>query len=313
MSKTVDKDKLDKALSALEDIAKGHNSRGTNTTKVESMSGEGGATQVYHTPSNSNPKSWAGSTEEDVSENGATDSVSENGTDYAAQAKLMKSIALKLAKGQKLSAFEKAVVKAMEGEPDGDEDDKKVSKGANPFAHKEPDGDEGDEDADDKKKGGKVSKSLADFAAEDEAVSKGLEVSDFLSGFAGVFQKSIASLEGRLLGTMEREAASTGEFYKSLADAIVNLGEAVAAQAQRLDQIESNAARAPKSISQAQQINKGGFEGPGAESMTKSQVADILVDMVSKGMASSHDVLNFDVSGVLSPELEQRVRSHIKR
>lgn len=311
MSKKIDKDDLNKALEALADLAKGHNSRGTNTTKVEPMSGEGGATQVFHTASNSNPGSWAGTSETAVSENGASDSVSENGTDYEV-AKLMKSIANKIAKGQKLSGAEKAILKAMAGEPDGDEDDKKVAKGANPFAK--------DKDKDDKKHaepdGDEVSKSLADFASEDETVSKGLEVSEFLAGFAGVINKSLQVMEermaSRILGALVAEAESTGSFQKSLADAVVNLGEAISAQAQRIEQIESSPARAPKSVANVQALNKGSYAGEG-ESLTKSLVSNTLSDMVEKSMIPAIEVIKFESTGELTPDLEQRVRAHLGR
>ena len=61
--KKVAQETVSKALESLQELAKGHKSGATATTRVESMSGVGGSTQVYHTPSNSDPGGWAGSTD----------------------------------------------------------------------------------------------------------------------------------------------------------------------------------------------------------------------------------------------------------
>jgi len=65
--KTVAEESVSKALETLQDLAKGHNSRGTATTEVESMRDAGagagsdsGSTQVFHTGANSDPGTWAG-------------------------------------------------------------------------------------------------------------------------------------------------------------------------------------------------------------------------------------------------------------
>ena len=101
-----------KALGALQDVTKGHSSRGTATTQVESMQQGGvgagsdaGSTQVFHTPANSDPNGWAGSTAKDCGENGAHDAIAENGTDYDGGA-MYKSIKEEISKGQQLSPAE---------------------------------------------------------------------------------------------------------------------------------------------------------------------------------------------------------------
>lgn len=312
---TVQQEDLAKALRALQDIAKGHSSRGTVSTEVESMKdgsmgagSDAGSTQVHHTPDNSDRSTWAGSTWSGVADNGpGVDSVSENGTDYQAQGKVMKSILEKLAKGQQLTASEFAILKGSmpfdkyDDDKDDKDDDKEVSKAKS----------DKDEDED-------MDKSLTDFATEDDSVSKGLEVSEFLAGFAGVVAKSLEAMERRIvkqvLAAQTGEAQADGEFQKSLAEAIVNLGEAVTAVAQRQEQLESAPARAPRAAQpgQVQVLEKGNFQGqaPGqGEALTKSLVAATLVDLVQKGEASAQDVIKFDSSGTLSPELEAKVRA----
>jgi hypothetical protein len=311
--KTVPQNDLAKALTALQEIAKGHNSRGTATTEVESMRDSGvgagsdaGSTQVYHTPSNSDPGGWAGSRGRDCPEDGATDSVGSDGTDYVAQGKMMKSIIEKMAKGIALSP-EEAVAYA------------EIAKGGNPFADMK-DKDDDKKDKKDVEKAGyskeeeeKMGKSLEDHAQEDETVAKGLEVSEFLAGFANVMHKSLQSLEARLesrvLGALASEAEGTGEFNKSLAEAVVRLGEAVTAVTQRVDQVETQPAHAPRSVQNVQVLEKSGYEGPEGEALNKAWVAATLIDLVQKGEVTTQDVLKYDSNGTMTKRVEHKVRT----
>lgn len=308
---TVRQEDLAKALDALRDLAKGHSSRGTATTEVVSMVDAGagagssaGATQVHHTPSNSDPGGWAGSTARDVPSDGAVDSVSSNGTDYQAQGRLMKSIIEKLAKGLPLTAEEASAYAEI------------AKGGMPPFMKKDDDKD----DKDDKKKGKKdeeMGKSLSDFAEEEEDVAKGLEVSEFLSGFANVISKSLQAMEhrvvSRVLGAMASEAEGTGEFNKSLAEAVVRLGDALTATAQRVDQIEAQPAHAPRSTQNVTAIEKGSYGGPkdAGQPLSKALVAQTLVDLVHRGEATAQDVIKYDTSNVLDPRLEAKVRAAV--
>jgi len=304
---TVEQADLAKALNALQDLAKGHSSRGTNTTDVPPMQDAGkgagsgaGSTQVFHTPANSEPAEWAGSRKQPEGEDGAHDSIADNGTDYQAQGKVMKSIMDKLAKGHALTPEEFSLVKAMS---DKEEDVEK----AKPFAGKESPKEEADEE-----KMMRVDKSLSDFATEDTQVSKGLEVSEFLAGFASVIEKSLQTLEERVVTRISAQANNTGsetaEFEKSLAGALAGLGETLAAVVQRVDQVEGQAAHAPRSVQGVQPISKG-FEGPSAnEPLNKALVGNALVQLVQDNKAAVTDVIKFESTGEISPQLETTVR-----
>jgi hypothetical protein len=324
--KKIETGDLQKALQSLQDLAKGHNSRGTATTEVVGMAAESGATQVFHTPSNSDPHSWAGSTwaGEDWS-----DSIGPDGTDYkAAGAKMRKSILEKISKGVALSQGEKNFV--AKGGLDKFKD---VDKGmAPPFMKKDDDDKDVEkaaghsDEAEDKKlitemmdkkdKKDKMmdktmdkkdmSKSFTDHAAENSAVRSGFEVSEFLAGFAQVMHKSLASMEARItdrvLTGIAKSDVEQGEVQKSMAEALARLGEVLAAHAQRIEQVESGPARAPKST-----LSKSGVAPEQAQELSKSQVTGVLVDLVQKGQASAQDVLKYDATGELSPELRQKV------
>lgn len=364
MTRKIETGDLHKALSALQDIAKGHSSGSTATTKVESMVSESGATQLFHTASNSDPGGWAGSSWRGE---GWEDMIEANGTDLGAVRKLGKSIArgimAKLNKGLPLSARETAFVskggmnfldkmKAEKADKamDADDEEKKsyakamMKKAADEEVEKAVDEDEDevekamDEDEDDdhpdvaedkklvremvkpgamKKAKADVSKSLLDHAVENPAVQQGFEVAEFLAGWAQVMHKSLQSAEARIadriLTAIARSEAETGEVSKSMAGALASLGEVLAAQQQRIDQIEVGAARAPKSQMTVQKSGvvpspaDGGANG--LESMNKSQIAERLLDLVKKSEATPQDVLKFDASGILSPDLARKIAS----
>lgn len=298
--KKIDEQDLSKALNVLQDLAKGHSSRGTAATAVESMSGEGGSTQVHHTASNSDPGGWAGSGSRPASENGATDAIEENGTDYSGGAEVVKSILAKLSKGQPLTAEEFAMVKGMPAFLKKD-DDKKDDK-------KDDDVDKAMDDKEDD-----VKKSLADEAAANDTLSKGLEISDFLAEFVGVFSKSLSAMEARIearddrmRNALQSEASRNEEFGKSLASALGTLSEGLIATTQRVDQVESTPAYGPKS----QQMAKGSFDGPEGATLTKSQIAGTLIDMVQNNKIAATDVIRFDSTGDISDETYAKVLSH---
>lgn len=330
--KKIETGDLAKALSALQDIAKGHSSRGTATTAVESMVGESGSTQLFHTASNSDPGGWAGSSWRGE---GWEDMIEANGTDLGAVRKLGKSIAQeimgKINKGAALSSREANFV--AKGGMNFLQDDKKDDKAEKAFPPKKDD----DKDvekahpdaAEDKKqiegmvkpgalKGGEdTKKSLLDHAAENPAVAQGFEVAEFLAGWAQVMHKSLQSMEARVtdrvLSAIAKSDADAGAVQKSMAGALASLGEVLAAQAQRLDQIEAAPARGAKSQTTVQKsgvvLSPADGGGNPLEGMSKSMVAERLIDLVKKSEATPQDVLKYDSSGYLSPELARKVAS----
>lgn len=320
MTETVVADEIKKGLAMLQDLAKGHSSKGTPSTESTSMVGQSGPTQIHHTPSNSDPGSWAGSSATAVPQNGATDSIDANGTDYT-QAKMMKSIMDKISKGQALNEFEayfmksfmekvdKAVPPAFAKKDDKDEVEKGAAKkGDLSIMHK----DDEDEEA---------KKSLTDFAHENDTVQKGLEVSEFLANWADVMTKSLAVMEERITNRVLRglsvEAERTAEFQKSLAGAVAQLGNGVAMQAQRLAQVEATPARGPKAAQRVDVIEKsqgGGGAADGLESIEKSLVGDVLFSMVQEGKVAAKEVVNWEsASGdvrALTPATRAKVSAH---
>jgi hypothetical protein len=312
--KKVAQEAISKALESLLEVAKGHASRGTATTAVESMrdSGAGagsgaGSTQVYHTPSNSDPKGWAGSSAKDCPEDGATDDIEEDGTDYKGVSHgLMKSILDKIEKGEALSEAEAFVFKSIVSKAGyaADPKEEKVDKGKPPFLK-----DDDKDDKDDKD----VGKSLTDHASDNEEVTKGFEMSSFLAGWAHVQNEALQSAESRIVESVNKSLsaldADNSKFQVELAKSIGALAEVLSLQGQRVEQLETTPARGPKSA-QAVEKSFGAGGEPQGEQLQKSQVLDAMIDMVHKSLIPAQEVVKFESTGELREELYQAVVAH---
>lgn len=312
-AETFDLDKVKKSLAALQDIAKGHASGGTSTTKVESMTGQGGATQIYHTPANSDPGSWAGSVARDVAENGATDDIAANGTDYGGNGNMVKAIMDKIAKGQPVTAAEYKV----------------LEKGMMPFGKDKKDKD--DDDADDVEKGFEdkdkdEDKTITKSISEDDDLAKGFDVVPFLEQWSAQVTKAIdarldamsKSITKHINTRISAQQADSGVITKSLADAMASVGATVVATHERLESLESTPARGARSVAGVQAIQKGSYAGAeddyiskalNGDPMAKAEVADALADMVTKGLCSPQEAILFDSVGHISTGLLNKVRS----
>lgn len=303
MSQQISEDDLNKALANIDQLAKSKAGK-TNSTKVEGMSGEGGATQIFHTASNSDPGSWAGSKAEDVPGNGiGVDKISENGTDL----RMSKSILAKIAKGQDLTDDEKKfVAKAMKEQDD-------VEKGMMPppFAAK-GDKDKGDdEDEDDKKKAPPFGKSLAEAATENPKVAPGFEVSDFLKGLVYELSARLDGMEKSLEARLSAVRTEQASMAKSLGAALADIGTVAGATVRKIEAVESGAARAPKShAASAAALSKslGGNEG---QPLSKALVGDVLDALMEQKKVHQIEVLKFDATGELNRETEQKVRAYL--
>lgn len=310
--KNIDRDDLEKALGALQSLAKAQGS--TATTRVEAMVGESGSTQLFHTASNSDPGSWAGSTwRGDTWE----DMIEEDGTNLGALKKFAESVMDKISKGTSLNASEVEFVSKgglnFLNKKEDDKDDKKEDDKVSKAGH--PDEKEDKQLLKEMVKPGAlksdVNKSFMDHAAENPAVQPGFEVSEFLAGFAEVMHKSLQSMEARItdrvLTAIASNAEEQGTVQKSMAEAVASLGEVLTLHAQRLEQVESAPARGPKTEMTVNKSIAGGGDVHGIESLSKSQISERLLDLVEKSQASPSDVLKFDATGTLSPELARKV------
>lgn len=319
--KKIDSTDLQKAMSALQDLAKGHSSGSTATTKVDSMVGVGGPTQLFHTAANSDPGGWAGSSWRGE---GWEDSISSNGTDLSNARAMAKAIASgimsKLNKSEPLSAREVNFVskgglnflKEKDGDKDGDKDEEKEEAKK---SHSDA--------AEDKKQikdmvkpaaleKSDVSKSLIDHVQENTATKPGFEVSEFLSGFVQVMHKSLSTMEARItdrvVTAVAKGAADDAESQNNLAKSLSTLGEVLTLHAQRIEQIEAGPARGAKSQQTMSKSSSSPLDGGnGGETLSKAIVSERLLDLVKKSEATPQDVLRYDATGQLSDALLRKV------
>lgn len=309
--KTYNPEEIQGALSKLQDLVKGHNSRGTNTTKVESMrdasvgtGSSAGATQIHHTPNNSDPGTWAGSSSEYAPEDGATDAIEENGTDYNGR---LKAAFAKMKKGTPLSAEEfDLVVKATKkagGFPFGGDESEDEDEGNGP-------------DKLSKEKGSEPAfkaKKSKDKDEDEDPVEKGLEVSEFLSQWNDRIVKSLEGLEARICSYVDQRISSMqsemDEMNKGIANGIISIGHVAALTGQRVDQMEATAARAPRAVTGVDVIEKSVPSQDGGR-LSKQETIGRLEDMLVKGLVQGHDIIKYETTGQISPDLLARVQNY---
>ncbi len=293
-------------LANLQDIAKSN----APSLKVPAMAGESGATQVFHTPSDSDPGEFAGTKNEEVPGNGDHDPVDANGTDLIIRAKISKSIYAKLAKGQGLTAAQLDFVakgmmiakdeKEIEKAHDDEAEDKQLF-GA--MMKKEAKKDEKKDEA---------KKSFNEAAAGYDSIREGFEVSDVLKDLAKAISEGFDGSEEKIVGRVVKSLGSKineqGEFNKSLAQALSNLGEVMVAHAQRLDQVEAAPTRGPKSTRVVPLEKSFGASADQGSPLSIVDVTNTLSDMVVKGLARPEEVVHVDTTKRASDEIIKRVQ-----
>lgn len=343
--------------------------------RLESMA-KGGSTQLYHTPSDSDVGSWAGTGTKDGQDE-HNDGIDDNGTDYAG---VRKALAGKVERQKALSKAEVAIVKGQDPRPAIME---KISKGerltqAESWALKGgvaqmmrkgtdmpkggaemggavdrpgeaktatqvPDtnagGDETEIEADAKK-------SLAGGIARQPNLSKGLEMSPILAEFARAMGEGLRGVEARTaqtiqksllaalepvfsrVGNIEKSLARAEEFQKGFSDAIIGIGQHVAGGAEVAQHQAHMPAYAPQSHLRAvppqqqqfapqqgvQAVQKsfgpGGLD-VGSNQLQKSQIINVMTDLVEKGKLNSLDVVKFETSNEINPHVQHLVSQAI--
>jgi hypothetical protein len=319
--------------------------------KLEALAGQEPAegddmnkAQLFHTPSSSERTAWPGGAKKDIGNNW-DDSIGKDGTDYHPA---RKAIAEKALKGLPLAPEELAILKG--------DIEMSISKGEGAETDAPHQGQEAtltnhtggvgegrhvtlakaDNDDDDEKekweKEKRFGKSLEAMAQESPTVQQGIEVSTFLAEFAKAFGSKMDQIEKSVhdqvtfgvnhileqVGQyMDGRFDEQGEFNKSLADAIVNIGHGVAGNIEQTIEQGEQPVGPPRSQLQVlpggQQVLQKSFDGaPGGEQLSKSQITEAMTDLVIKGELNALEVSKFDMTGELRPDIQERVVKHIQ-
>lgn len=337
MAATMDKDEFKKSLSRLETMAKG---------------------QLFHTGSDSDPGSWAGTSGKDE-DAFSPDSIDDNGTDYNG---VKKSLAAKIAKSQALTPAEVAIVKGTDPRPLIAE---KVSKGQSltpaeswvtkggyekmfakgDAAKTQAPGNAAAAEMNPAKDDGEIEqqakKSFDGAVSQSNVLQKGLEMSPLLVEFARAIGVGLEGVEVRTasrvakslvdalgpvlkrVDTIEKALGSLvkeqGDFNKSLADAVVGIGHQVAGTAEVAVAQAQAPVGPPRSQLRSGQVNvvQKSFSGPGGldvgdSSLAKSQIVNVMADMVKANRLNPIDVIKYEASGELAPAVQQAVASYLQ-
>lgn len=266
------------------------------------------------TGGDSDPGEWAGSSWTEVPGNGpGADKIKPDGTDYNERA-MRKSIQEKVSKGLPLTADELALLKSDLDKGDMGAHVEKASR----------------KDDDKENFGREMDKSIEGAVHQSETLQKGIEVSDFLAELAKAFSYGLQGLEARtearlaaveksMTDTLAQFAGEQGEFNKSLAEAVVNIGHGVSGAITTAEQAAQVPVGAPKSHLQVVNgggqpgiMNKSFAPGQGGEQISKSMMLGAMTDMLEKGQINPVDVIKFDTTGDINPALQAQVVNHIQ-
>jgi len=288
--------------------------RMTETAKLEKA-------QLFHTQ-DSKRTSWPGGESTDYKK--WDDGIGKDGTDY--QAKL----AGKILKGEQLTPDEISFLsKGQEADKKDDDDAEKAITKSDDVdkADKKDDEKDDDEDKD------KVFKSAAQFIDDNEVIQKGIEVSDVLNNLAKAFSGGLENVTATMYSMMkdvkkdimgdvskaiDNRFEEQGEFNKSLADVVSNIGHGVHGLIGQANEFAESPARAPKSQLSVipggvKVMDKSFGGGQGVDDMiSKSQKLEAMCDMVKSGELNPLDVMKFETTNQIHPEVETKIVSKLK-
>lgn len=177
-------------------------------------------------------------------------------------------------------------------------------------------------------------KSLDGAVSRSAALQKGIEMSPFLYEFTRAMSEALRGTEARVAKSVAAavaplvqrvdalEKAQSGfqaeqmEFNKSLADGVVAIGHQVEGTAQLADVAATQAAHAPRSQLRAipggvQPVQKS-FDGNTGNELTKSQITEAMCDMVKSNKLNRLDVIKFETTGQISPQVRQEVMAYVQ-
>jgi len=190
-----------------------------------------------------------------------------------------------------------------------------------------PDTHAGDDESDEVQEDAK--KSLEGAIGNTQELRKGIEMSPVLAEFARAMGEALRGTEFRVqnavvkaigtltsrIETVEKSlnsyASEQGEFSKGFAETLVGIGQHVAGNSEIAAAQASQPVSAPKSHVRA--VNKS--FGPGGlnineNTIAKSQMIDSMVELVQKGKLNQLEVVKFETTGEINPQVQKMVLAH---
>jgi hypothetical protein len=176
-------------------------------------------------------------------------------------------------------------------------------------------------------------------------LQKGIEMSPILAEFARAMSIGLEGVEARVVDSVRKSlapvveriaqleksfggyASRANEFQNGAAEALVGIGQQIAGTAEVVNKSMTGPAGGPRSVTRqgAQQDGNGqviplqkSFTGPGGLDMgegalQKSQIVEMMAQMVSKGMLNPLDVIKFESTGELSPNVQAQVQGFVRK
>ncbi len=204
---------------------------------------------------------------------------------------------------------------------DAEDDDSSGDGGPEPFVDAQDDAADKDDASDDKPEKAPakdVGKSLGQRVRASRHIRSGIEVSPFLRDLVRSLSKSQRGLERRILrqlgAAIEKSISRQRSFNRALAEVVSGLGAVALEQGELLKALGARPARGIKSQTHAVRPIEKSFGSGDGDTVTlgdgttlpqldRAVVMQRLLAGVEKGLIGSTEVVKFETTGIISPQL----------
>lgn len=225
---------------------------------------------------------WPNDEPETLSED---DNIDENGTDYKSVKKSFRLYKSLISDDDLLKAMDEEEEEEEDDHEDEDDDKKLIKEMMGAKEDKE-----------------ELGKSFFEFVSKNETIVDGVNSSPFLFEMVKSIGYSFASFENRIGSMLYQMDHDHSDFAKSLDGVFESFGKSLGMINETAEDIDMQ-----KSVEDVEQdagyLEKGGFDS--AENLTRGDILDILVKGVEEGNVAPGEVIKFEHTGVLSPNIQK--------
>jgi hypothetical protein len=154
----------------------------------------------------------------------------------------------------------------------------------------------------------KIGKSFAEHAAEHPVLIEGAEVSPFLNDLLTEVSKSFEAFEGRMTNVLHHKYIESAEFDKSLGEAVLDIGHGVNDVSNRCDYLDESVGGIVKSLpgqslGNVSFLDRPGLTGASNQPPSQEAILDAMVKGVEAGQIDPLEVIRYESTKQLSPEI----------
>ena len=242
------------------------------------------ATQIVKPLSGKHDKGvkWPNDEPETLSED---DNIDENGTDYKGVKKSLRLYKSLISDTDLLKAMDEEE-EGEEGEDEDHPDEEKDKELFNKMLAEKAD----------------TKKSFFEVISDNDVIVEGVNSSPFLFEMVKSIGYSFASFENRIGSMLHEMDSDHTSFAKSLDEVFESFNKSLGTINETADDVDMQKS-VGETDQEAEYLEKGGFES--TENLTRGDILDALVKGVENGNVAPGEVIKFEHTGILSPDIQK--------